>query len=54
MKTEKIKKLIEWLEGKMGEYGDSDLFVVHKSDWEQFKKELNYILENGKEQEDEN
>ena len=26
----------------------------HKSDWEQFKKELNYILENGKEQEDEN
>jgi len=45
MKTEKIKKLIEKLEKKMGEFGDSSMYVIDRPDWEQFKQDLNSILE---------
>jgi len=31
MKTEKIIKLIEWLESKMGEYGDSGLVFISQT-----------------------
>ena len=53
MKTERIKKLIEWIESKMGEYGDSSMFVIDAPDWEQFKRDLNSIVEDGKEEQDE-